>query len=197
MHKNLNESDYKCIIFHCISHGGNDGDSIQCSDGKKIELDFLRHELNDKDELGAQNIKIIFHHACRGSISNVNIPSLEIDDSQTSIRATVSIDSPINNADVDVSSHSNSLTLYGTIKDWALSDTGKFTKCICKAFRDNVKKKWKDNLNTLITQIGRDLEKATNKTEICEQRGTLRYDHIRFVKCKRKENQLSGNDVEL
>eukprot|EP01083_Nonionella_stella_P215621 775908_1 len=37
--------EIKCVIVHCISHG--DTDSFLCSDGKKLSLDFIRHELGD------------------------------------------------------------------------------------------------------------------------------------------------------
>eukprot|EP01084_Bolivina_argentea_P031170 57697_1 len=170
---------YHAAIVHFISHGINESDSLMCSDGKAIELDFLRHEL--VEHTNAQTIKILFHHGCRGHVSYQIDDGSNIQQCPTRVGFT-SFSSLDNNKFVHISKDSNILTIYGNVTGRSLSDSGAFTACICDVFKDNLTKLWKVNLNTLITEIGRNLEHKTHNAEIVTVNGTLRYDNIRFEK---------------
>eukprot|EP01084_Bolivina_argentea_P237089 398554_1 len=175
------KNDYKCVIVHCISHG--DSNSLLCSDGNKLCLDFICHELSDvESEKKYDMIKIIYHHTCRGENDYHDFHTNE----RPSAVSLIHINGRDNNEISDVSANSNLITIYGNIDGRSLSDQGDFTRCICKTFNMNLQKSWwmKRNFNSLITEIGWTLEQATNKAELCNVNGTLRYDNIRFDKSK-------------
>eukprot|EP01084_Bolivina_argentea_P233326 393034_1 len=65
-----------------------------------------------------------------------------------------------------------------------MSDSGNFTKCICNSFGRNLAKMIKLDFNTLIVEIGCNLENETNHAELCNISGTLRFNQIRFERCK-------------
>eukprot|EP01084_Bolivina_argentea_P111323 198669_1 len=195
-------SDYKCVIVHVISHGGED--SITCSDEKSLDLDFIRHELIEKaKELKlSQLVKLIFHHSCRGENDYHYDDTKKISRGgyQLVNRTEYSYSSTIDHAALDdIAFDSNLVTVSGNIAGRALSDYGYFTKFICDAFYDNLKRNWKSNWNTLIAEIGNNLEQQTNKAELCNVNGTLRFDNIRFerkkIKTKNTELELQRTDI--
>eukprot|EP01083_Nonionella_stella_P283773 965825_1 len=50
---------------------------------------------------------------------------------------------------------SNWITIYGTVLGRTISDSGKFTDCICKSFGDNVGRRRKNNFGVLMKEIGK------------------------------------------
>eukprot|EP01084_Bolivina_argentea_P031172 57704_1 len=185
---------YRCIIVHLISHGFDD-DAFLTSDHKMLELDFIRHELTDTaHHLGYSTlIKILVHHGCRGDANY----STDEQMSTPIIRNVFRSHGSINNKDLSNISHdANCITIFGNINGRTISDEGNFTQCICSAFRSNLNRMWKVDLNTLLVEIGRNLEQKTNGSEIINVSETLRYDVIRFVKQKNSQTQHMTN-VEL
>ncbi len=181
----LFDNSYKCVIVHVISHGSSN--SFTSSDLKEIKLDFIRHELieaaEEADNLGL--IKIIFHHACRGTV-DYHIGNNEIRHQQQR-RVTLNIrirGSTNHTSSDDISYDSNCITIYGNISGRSMSDNGYFTQCICDAFGKNVEKLIKATFNELMVDIGRSLERITNHAELCTVKATVRFDSIRFVKYK-------------
>eukprot|EP01083_Nonionella_stella_P225312 801173_1 len=182
MHKEkLQSQKYRCAMIHLISHGAHD--CLVSSDGKIISLDFFRHEMVESAQ-DANVVKIIFHHGCRGqndyTIGNAVSP-------QIPTRSILSINRLINDnvTTTDVlSTDSNCITISGNISGRTMSDSGNFTKCICDSFRNNLKRIWKADFNALLVEIGRNLENETNRAELCNVNGTLRYYQIRFEKCE-------------
>eukprot|EP01084_Bolivina_argentea_P069051 125694_1 len=90
----------------------------------------------------------------------------------------------------DCDPHANCVTIYGNIEERALSDQGEFTNAICNAFDKNHTKYIKDDFLCLIREIGIELEKQTNKAQICTSKGvgTLR-QQICFIKCTEKQTK--------
>eukprot|EP01083_Nonionella_stella_P146628 461419_1 len=83
-----------------------------------------------------------------------------------------------------ISHVSNLIVVAGNVLGRTMSDSGAFTHCICQSFRHNLANTFKANLNTLMIDIGRNLEKITNGVEICTVSGNQRYNQIRFMKNK-------------
>eukprot|EP01084_Bolivina_argentea_P289242 496636_1 len=87
-----------------------------------------------------------------------------------------------NNTDILLSTDSNCVIISGNIPGRAMSDSGNFTKCICDSFKKTLDSMIKADFNTIMTEIGRNLEQMTNHAELCNVNGTLRYNLIRFEK---------------
>eukprot|EP01083_Nonionella_stella_P077700 212294_1 len=88
-----------------------------------------------------------------------------------------------NTEEMDV--HSNCVVLYGNIEDRCVSDGGQFTSSICRIFNKNMKEIIKPEFQTLIREIGNDMESKTNNAQICTSKGigTLK-KKIRFEQSK-------------
>eukprot|EP01083_Nonionella_stella_P188906 697360_1 len=74
-----------------------------------------------------------------------------------------------NTEEMDV--HSNCVVLYGNIEDRCVSDGGQFTSSICRIFNKNMKEIIKPEFQTLIREIGNDMESKTNNAQICTSKG--------------------------
>eukprot|EP01084_Bolivina_argentea_P047931 88365_1 len=192
----LEENSYDCVIIHIISHGNED--SFVCSNGKKIKMEFFYHELISSTEFGNNPnlIKLIFNHGCRGTADyRINdISSSEIKQ-RFDFNIVTAITGQNNETNISVSDASNLVIISGTVKGRVMSDSGKFTKCICESFGGNVERKIKADLNFLFTEIGNNLEKTTQHAEICNVNGTLRFNPVRFEKCKIKERTVVQHDT--
>eukprot|EP01083_Nonionella_stella_P073215 197794_1 len=90
----------------------------------------------------------------------------------------------------------NCLTMYGNIVGRVMSDAGHFTKCICSAFQNNLSRSFKADFNSLTVEIGRALEQITNGAELCSVAGTVRYNQIRFERCK-DQSEANVTQIEL
>eukprot|EP01084_Bolivina_argentea_P296444 510574_1 len=198
--KRLTESCYKCVIVHIISHATPD--SFITSDNKNLSMEFIMHELTQEMELedtdNLSPVKIFFHHGCRGS-SNYSKPNAgktntainNITEVETTTRGQgFNIYTAINNRETmamdDISYDSNFLIISGTVVGRSMSDSGNFTKCICEAFETNLGKRIKADFNSLVVEIGVNLERLSKQAELCNINGTLRYKYIRFDKSDRK-----------
>eukprot|EP01084_Bolivina_argentea_P294015 505799_1 len=192
--KNINRKKYGAIIVHVISHGKKD--AFKCSDMKDIEIEFLKHELIEAAEdknINYDIIKLIFNHVCQGenNYSSGNLLA-NIDEEyvfqqrgifSNDIGGNESIES--DNSD-DVSADSNLQVISGTVPGRTMSDSGLFTECICKSFGTNVTRFKKRDFNTLIVEIGINVEQLTGKAELVNTSGNLRYTRIRFEKTKKE-----------
>eukprot|EP01083_Nonionella_stella_P240401 840426_1 len=168
-----------------ISHGSDD--HFCSSDGKTLPIDFIQHELvTTSEEVGNSSlIKLIFYHGCQGA-NDYNIsPATNGNEKAIELRA-INAHNPLSNINKmeKVSYHSNCMTISGNIKGRAMSDSGNFTNCICQSFESNLNRKIKADFNALITEIGSNLEHKSNQSEICNINGALRFNPIRFEKCK-------------
>eukprot|EP01084_Bolivina_argentea_P191399 328771_1 len=204
----LADKPYKCCIFHIISHGSDD--SFVTSEGKDVNIQFVRHEIVEKSEEldRTELIKLIFHHGCRGNvdfhIGKIAEISVEVEekgkedfDIKHRTRAAFNMDGVIdNNQPVDITFDANTVTISGNIKGRAISDSGYFTDCICESFQNNLDRMVKANFGTLIAEIGRNLEKKTKHAELCNINGTLRYNPIRFERCNDVNDKVEPN-IEL
>eukprot|EP01084_Bolivina_argentea_P173171 299950_1 len=181
---------YKSVMVHVISHGSAEHDAFLTSDLKQIEIEFLRYELSEHRQLEniKENlIKVIFHHGCRGYAdyfdSCCKLENANQNSSKYQIRGILDRNKLINNNySINIAHHSNCVIISGNIKGRSMSDSGKFTQCIVNSFSNNLKKCIKDNFNSVVVEIGRDLEQETNQAELCNINGTLRYSRIRFEK---------------
>eukprot|EP01083_Nonionella_stella_P083981 232316_1 len=205
----LEDTDYKAVIVHILSHGSGD-DSFVTTDLKTMQTSFFEHELITAAEFAGhpELIKFIFHHACRGHADYFKAHQIEKCSNKFSVElkeivtykkrdARDSKTVPLRTDYSDVlgnrkqrtepDAHSNCVVLYGTIEDRALSDDGHFTESICKIFGSNSTNLIKRDLYSLIRQIGSHLETTTNNAQICTSKGigTLR-NKIRFQKCTDK-----------
>eukprot|EP01084_Bolivina_argentea_P123166 218283_1 len=209
VHKSkLKDNSYNCVIVHIISHGWED--SFISSDLKTISNEFIRHELITTAELeeNLELMKIIFHHSCRGdadySIGEiVYVPVTQESENiekrkEHQTRAMFDINFSVNNNnDNKISHHSNCVTISGNIVGRSLSDSGHFTKCICNSFKNNLRRVAKANFTSLIAEIGRNLEHITKNAELCNTNGTLRYNPIRFEKCKSTASKVSNVETHI
>eukprot|EP01083_Nonionella_stella_P072876 196704_1 len=181
---------------------------------KKIETAFIQHEISNaaKDAQNKELIKVIFHHQCRGD-ANFDTDADGANKQRTGNRtrntyeATVNTCSEIEMQPItqvhamekeeqkctgsteDTNSgeyDANWITIYGTVSGRTISDSGKFTDCICESFRDNVGRRWKKNFGTLVREIGVNLQRKTEGAELCEQKSILRHEQIRFERNKSK-----------
>eukprot|EP01084_Bolivina_argentea_P217774 369701_1 len=180
----LEDKSYNAVIVHLISHG-SDG-FIDTSDEKQIKTEFFTHELTNTamDAKHLSLIKLIFHHGCQGP-NDYYSPKSSLSSGKVQQRAGLNIHVPVSKVMSDeISYYSNCLLIKGNVSGRAMSDSGKFTKSICEAFETNLKRKliFKADLNGLLTEIGRNLEKKTESAELCNHSGTLRYNPIRFEK---------------
>eukprot|EP01084_Bolivina_argentea_P243395 408038_1 len=94
----------------------------------------------------------------------------------------------------------NCVTISGNLSGRVMSDSGHFTNCICESFEKNCERMIKNDFNSLIIEIGRELQKKTNNAEICNTNGSLRYDQIRFEKnvhVTTKINEYVSDCIEL
>eukprot|EP01084_Bolivina_argentea_P289240 496633_1 len=168
------------------------------SDSRTIEIDFITHELIEKAEQtkNLKLIKLIFHHGCQGH-SDYSCGDSNTDTNQT--RNIFDIFNSIDNKNYDkIAYDSNCLIISGNIKGRTMSDSGNFTKCICNSFKKNLKKKiMKLDFNSLLVEIGRNLENKTNKSELCNFNGTLRYNRIRFEKGKYMNVENVNTNIEM
>eukprot|EP01084_Bolivina_argentea_P147721 258393_1 len=186
---------YDAVIVHVISHGANNGDSFLTSEQKKVDIDFIRHEVTDslesisaRDSFNIHNrsvVKVIFNHVCRGEHiyfkGQRGFGFLNTDDTT---------DETSNHRFVE---DSNWAIIYGTIVNRALSDYGDFTDCICEVFGDNLRRIRKKNLRVLITEIGVKLEERTHAAEICNTSESFREETIRFEMFDNHYKQNSKN----
>eukprot|EP01084_Bolivina_argentea_P039519 73034_1 len=193
----LKHTSYNAIIVHMISHGTES--TLMTSDSKQLPIEFIKHELIDAGN--PETIKLIFNHDCRGetdhnmkrirSLSPNVITQEQIDKEYKHEQRIMPMIHPhINNRKSDdMCQDSNVLIINGNIKGGTMSDSGHFTDCICESFGNNLNKNMimKADLNTLIVEIGRNLEKITESEEVVNREGTLRYNQIRFD--QNKENQ--------
>eukprot|EP01084_Bolivina_argentea_P111322 198666_1 len=203
----LEDTTYKAVIVHVISHGSDD--SFVTSDSKQLNIDFIKHELINKadEEENIGLIKLIFNHGCQGeaNYSDGNIMGLntyhttnneQIDDNlYYATRGALNMHRTIdNNHDYDIPHDANCAVIAGNISGRTMSDSGYFTKCICDAFKSNLKRMIKADFNSLMVEIGRNLENKTNNAELSNVNGTLRYHHIRFEKGKNINNDVDYNN---
>eukprot|EP01084_Bolivina_argentea_P018904 35166_1 len=200
----LEDKSYGCVIVHIISHGSED--LILSSDAKQIQIDFVCHELITVAEENNHPalVKLIFCHGCRGTVNysvsteDSNLLNNERTDSRATFDFYSAINAYANHEKVSMSPDSNLIIISGTIKGRAMSDSGKFTQCICKSFGKNVDRAIKADFNALITEIGNDLESKTNHAELCNINGTLRFNPIRFKRCKdlgnKKQKEIINHD---
>eukprot|EP01083_Nonionella_stella_P046618 124788_1 len=179
-------NNYGCVIVHIIAHGSDD--FFNTSDGKDVSLDFIRHELVTVADFteNLSLIKLIFHHCCQG-MNDYRTPNV-VALSKPSTRA-MNMHYTLNNNNTDnvqnkMSYDSNCMTISGNLSGRAMSDDGHFTECICDAFAVNLNRRIKADFNSLITEIGRNLEHKTHHSEICNVTGALRYNPMRFEKSK-------------
>eukprot|EP01083_Nonionella_stella_P087578 243716_1 len=200
----LEDTNYKAVIVHLLSHG-TDNDGFITSDLKTMHTSFFKHELITQTEFAdnTELIKLIFHHACRGSadyfeLNNVqHVGNIELqayvrerrvngDNKAVPLRASRSalFDGKQRKA---IDAHSNCVVLYGTIEDRALSDDGLFTESICEVFGNNSRSSVQYDLNDLIKQIRSDLESRTNNAQILTSEGIATLTNkIRFQTCINK-----------
>eukprot|EP01083_Nonionella_stella_P203581 742783_1 len=202
----LEETLYQAIIVHIISHGLSDIDSFMCSDSKNVKIDFIKHEITTKasDADNVKLIKLIFHHGCQGQqnysvIDEVPVKNTQLQTRGPSIHILADAHNSISNTNIDtnMAHDSNLVIVSGNIKGRTMSDSGNFTKCICESFGDNVQKRIKADFNTLIVEIGRNLEHKTKKAELCNVHGTLRYNRIRFEKCNDTDDNKMDGEMEM
>eukprot|EP01083_Nonionella_stella_P052125 138419_1 len=207
----VNVADKQAVIVHILSHGTPS--SFTTSDGRELPIEFIKHELNTAaEDTGNESlIKLIFHQGCQGTADYTDesrIPAAEDMPikshenhsfwpccpsfsnqikgmSYAQKRNVFNIDSSIDNTQIHHISHvSNLIVVAGNVLGRTMSDSGAFTHCICQSFRHNLANTFKANLNTLMIDIGRNLEKITNGVEICTVSGNQRYNQIRFMKNK-------------
>eukprot|EP01083_Nonionella_stella_P256386 878828_1 len=182
---------YRSVIVHVISHSLSD--TFMASDGKSLNIEFIRHELVVATENSGSIsvIKLLFHHGCRGHMNHHHGSPVSSDNVDGNVSRPILINRNIDNKDgKHMSPESNFATIYGNIDGRTMSDGGYFTECICKVFLNNLNQTFKSGLCALIAEIGRELEDKTDGAEICSSDGlgTLRFNPIRFKQCKAMEN---------
>eukprot|EP01084_Bolivina_argentea_P291182 500430_1 len=205
----LHETAVGAVIVHILTHGTNN-DCILTSDLKKIENNFIKNKLfAAKTSKNSPLIKLTFQHTCRGEENHEQdgeyssviyeqegeysccIPSYSRINTlnENSMNTMGKIESKqhrsrlfkSNSIDVDeMNPQSDCITVYGTINNRTISDAGHFTNCICDSFASNVDKIIKKDFNSLMVEIGLDLEQRTNNAEICTVHTSLRHNSIRF-----------------
>eukprot|EP01084_Bolivina_argentea_P297408 512359_1 len=197
----INEGKYECVIVHIISHGTEE--AFIASDGKEVYIDFISHELS----WGNSNlIKLIVNHGCRGQYNYSDNSSITTTtqirgkNKNVQTKASFNISESINNKNQteNISDQSNLIIISDNVKGRTMSDSGTFTECICDSFAKNLNRKMKATLQSQLVEIGNNLEKKTNCAEVCNISGTLRFNPIRFQKCKDKQTykvaQTFGDD---
>eukprot|EP01083_Nonionella_stella_P020621 57200_1 len=181
-------NNYKCIIVHVLSHGSER--HFLASDGQKVAIDLIHHEIETslKYEKQKKVIKILFHHGCQ-TIDAKRAPGCP----DQNIRSTASVSGLLNAhssikvddiTDDNMTYESNTIKVSGNVADGTVSDSGTFTDCICDSLTRNLDKWVKQDLMTIITEIGRNVEEKTNHEELVRVDGTLRYPIIRFEICQ-------------
>eukprot|EP01084_Bolivina_argentea_P251419 421668_1 len=189
----ISDSNTKCIIIHIISHG-NEKEFLS-SDLKKIQFEFIQHELVQAFEEKSINnaVKIIFIHGCRGNVNYYHNSSHEIETKQLNDQfnhRTVTFmhfDNQSNQDYLNMSIDANFVTVWGNIRDRAMSDNGHFTDCIVESFTKNVNRIIKGDLLLLLSEIGNNLENRTQHAELCNFNSSIRYNAVRFEKCKQRQ----------
>eukprot|EP01084_Bolivina_argentea_P282268 483129_1 len=205
----LIEKVYNGVIVHIISHGDIDN-SFTTSDGYRINVGFIQHELVSIAEQtnNLELIKVIFYHCCRGyedyhsvtkTVASNTEQTYENQDYTTRTRgSSFRLGNIVDNNDentLKMSHDSNLMIVSGNIIGRTMSDSGYFTECIFDAFKNNLERVVKDDFNALLVEIGRNLELKSNHAEVCNYLGTLRYKQIRFEKCVEiKQTKDIGND---
>eukprot|EP01084_Bolivina_argentea_P291253 500548_1 len=178
------ETKYKCAIIHVLSHSSQK-DSFLTSDGQKIQLDFLIHELSDIDQYINQSlVKLIFNHCCRGSEhyyfnSNGFAPRYK---SEHFGEMVLGLDQKTNHDFEPSLEDTNLILVYGTINDRIMSDSGYFAQAIYDAFSKNSSRIFKHDFWSLIAEISRELQAKTKDAEICSMESTLCYGKVIFKK---------------
>eukprot|EP01084_Bolivina_argentea_P276819 472413_1 len=195
---------YKSVIVHILSHGSND--AFLSSDLKDVSMDFIKHELitTIEETEHVEMMKLIFYHGCRGDanytdgdvsrtnkfislhvdvVEKVEEEKYEIKKIDSRQTKSIFVGNSMKNKQY-MSADSNCLVISGTITGRTMSDSGNFTKCICDSFSNNLRKNIKKDLNAMLVEIGKDLERRTNHSEICTWNANPRHTHIRFEKCK-------------
>eukprot|EP01083_Nonionella_stella_P210816 762839_1 len=181
-------NNYKCIIVHVLSHGSER--HFLASDGQKVAIDLIHHEIETslKYEKQKKVIKILFHHGCQ-TIDAKRAPGCP----DQNIRSTASVSGLLNAhssikvddiTDDNMTYESNTIKVSGNVADGTVSDSGTFTDCICDSLTINLDKCVKQDLVTIISEIGRNVEEKTNHEEVVRIEGTLRYPIIRLEICR-------------
>eukprot|EP01083_Nonionella_stella_P006352 18441_1 len=212
------DNGYKSVIVHLISHG--ETGSILSSNGQKVYLDFIFHEINSqaKHNEVSELTKIIFHHGCQGDVdynhgsvvsTGMRTTQSTPDNTASATNTAIMMTNMITSTDEEekdimivpspsnannIAFESNCVTVCGNVPGRSMSDSGKFTNCICEAFSRNLQKIIKSDFNSLMTEIGRNLEQETDHAELCKVDATLRYSKIRFEKQKHDPNKIVEND---
>eukprot|EP01084_Bolivina_argentea_P004282 8148_1 len=219
----LEDSTYKSVIVHIISHAGKD--CFTTSDLKTLKVDFIRHELVSSsalfEEKNVELIKLIFHHGCRGKENyHIGVPQIlttkqnennnttnnkyndAADEKYVSASTHRSIYRGLFKPNItnknDISCSSNCVTVYGNIENRAMSDCGYFTRSICDLFKDNAEKTLQHDFVSLLIEIGNKLEQKTKSAEICttDGLGTLRYYPIRYAISKKSNSTGISNEKD-
>eukprot|EP01084_Bolivina_argentea_P305434 527647_1 len=178
----LQDDNYQSVIFHGISHG--EEGYILSSDGKEVELEFIRHEIATEAEFLKYSpiIKMLFHHCCQGTndYSN-NVVKKQNKRGLFDGYNTISTNDNYYNNDCHDSSY---LIISGNIPERTLSDSGQFTNCICDSFERNVKRAtiFKSDLSTLLIEIRQNLEQISNNAEIVNVVNNVCYSPVIYVK---------------
>eukprot|EP01084_Bolivina_argentea_P270793 460534_1 len=206
----LEDIRYNGVIVHIITHG--EDDSFTTSDLKTLKTEFIEHEIENVTECAKNDkiVKVIFHHECRGTVDysigyssgthtrpppkakgkhKYQFPNSEENVSnqiemQTMGTSNAEEKYAVNDSSVSAAYESNWITVYGTKQGRSMSDSGQFADCICDSFGKNATRKWKKNLRPLLVEIGQHLEVKTDNVELCTYKANLRYEKIRFEKCK-------------
>eukprot|EP01084_Bolivina_argentea_P215930 366698_1 len=200
----LYDSVYSGVIVHILSHSSEN--SFTTSDMKQINMEFIHHEIITTAEHAdcLKLVKLIFHHGCKGN-ADYSIPSVAksnlLDVNTAGHHKFRFKHSYVQNMKVNdkkqMSYDSNLVIISGNILGRSLSDSGHFTKCICEAFANNLGKILKRDFNSLVVEIGRNLETKTNSAELCNTNGTIRYDQIRFEKCIDIDVERNANSIDV
>ena len=197
-----NPYKYQSVIVHVISHGGDEGKTFTTSDLKKVPIDeFIKFELIQADDK-CRNVKVIFNHSCRG------------EDDYGDGRLGSGIhrggkSEPKNDHDIDESDgnrgqcppgllDSNWAIISANLKTRPVTDSGKFTDCICDEFGRNANRcwLWRKSFRTLITRIRNNLKDKTHGGDISEINQTLLYEKIIFGKSREANVNHPGLDYD-
>eukprot|EP01083_Nonionella_stella_P210815 762835_1 len=182
----LADSDkvYKGIIVHVLSHGSEK--HFIASDGKQLAIDFIQNEIETALKYQKQKrvIKMLFHHGCQMIDTK---RATDHDGQQIRSTGALNVHSSIKIEDIkdeNMTYESNTIKISGNVPNGKVSDSGRFTDCICDSLTRNLDKWVKQDLMTIITEIGRNVEEKTNHEELVRVDGTLRYPIIRLEICQ-------------
>eukprot|EP01084_Bolivina_argentea_P205048 350306_1 len=187
-----NENSYKSVIVHILSHGMEEGNSFATSDKRKMNVELMMRELTEYANDGENLIKITFNHSCRGTANYDSGSAVRGPTNDSLIGDEKSAD--YNGTSVSSASPelSNRVVIWGNVKGRVVSDVGYFTDCICGEFQGNLNKQWfrKSYFRSLITNIGKKLQKETKESHLSEMNHTLRHDAVIFSGWENKNSYL-------